>query len=81
MYSIPLSSSWENADCLVPGPNGKVISLKGSVVNRDKFEALKEEYYQLRGWDVGTGLQKVGKLEELELHEVAQELSEKGLAI
>jgi aldehyde:ferredoxin oxidoreductase len=30
---------------------------------------MKDEYYELRGWDVATGFQKKEKLRELELEE------------
>jgi aldehyde:ferredoxin oxidoreductase len=40
---------------------------------------MKDEYYQLRGWDVATGLQTKSKLEELGLDEVAKDLDQRGL--
>ena len=43
------------------------------------FESMKDEYYQLRGWDVATGLQTKAKLEELELHDIAKDLGQRGL--
>ena len=49
------------------------------VVDRDKFEQMKDEYYQIRDWDVATGLQKRSKLEELNLEWVAQKLESEGL--
>jgi len=51
------------------------------VVDREEFERMKDEYYQLREWDVATGLQTKAKLEELDLHEVAQDLGRRGLAV
>ena len=29
---------------------------KGKVVDRQKFEKIKDEYYKLRGYDVKTGI-------------------------
>ena len=49
------------------------------MVERDKFEKMKDEYYQLRGWDTATGLQTKAKLEELELQDVAEDLERRGL--
>jgi aldehyde:ferredoxin oxidoreductase len=49
------------------------------VVERDKFEQMKDEYYQIRGWDMLTGFQKRDKLEELGLETVAEELAASGL--
>ncbi|MDO8689752.1 MAG: aldehyde ferredoxin oxidoreductase N-terminal domain-containing protein, partial [Dehalococcoidia bacterium] len=55
-HTVPLKpsswdpASWENPDSLVPGPKGVVaVSRNGAVVERDKFEKMKDEYYQLRG--------------------------------
>ena len=66
-------------DCLVPGRDGAVISRKGAVVDREGFERMKDEYYQLRGWDIASGRQTKAKLEQLGLPEVAQDLEQRGL--
>jgi aldehyde:ferredoxin oxidoreductase len=55
--------------------------MKGTVIDRAKFEQMKDEYYQLRGWDVATGLQTRAKLKELGLDDIGQDLSERGLAV
>jgi aldehyde:ferredoxin oxidoreductase len=68
-----------NAQCLLPGKDGEVISRQGEVVDREQFEKMKDEYYQLRQWDVATGLQTKSQLDDLGLKEVAQELHKKGL--
>jgi aldehyde:ferredoxin oxidoreductase len=47
-------------------------------VDRSKFEALKERYYELAGWDVKSGRPTRAKLEELGLDDVADELEESG---
>jgi aldehyde:ferredoxin oxidoreductase len=67
-----------NADCVVPGKHGEVVCRKGAVVDRQAFERMKDEYYQLRGWDVVTGFPSCAKLEELELDDVAQYLEQRG---
>jgi aldehyde:ferredoxin oxidoreductase len=74
-YSRPLEYDHVNPDCLVPGKDGEVISRIGVVVDREGFERLKDEYYELRKWDVATGLQTKAVLEGLELSDVAKELS------
>ena len=66
---------------LMPGKDGKAISKMGAVVDREKFEKMKDEYYQLREWDVRTGLQRKTRLEELGLHDVAKDLEQRSLAI
>ena len=70
-----------NYDCLVPGKDGEAIYKTGAVVDRDEFELLKGEYYQLRGWDVISGLPTKKKLEELGLTEIAVDLEQRGLVV
>jgi aldehyde:ferredoxin oxidoreductase len=64
---------------VVPGSEGEPISRKGAVVDREEFERMKDEYYQLRQWDVATGLQTRAGLEKLGLEDVAQDLEQRGL--
>jgi aldehyde:ferredoxin oxidoreductase len=49
------------------------------MIPRDKFAAVMEEYYQTRGWDVATGIPTRAKLEALDLADVADELTARGL--
>ena len=63
----------------MPGKGGEIVSRKGAVVDRNEFEKMKDEYYQLRGWDVSTGLQTREGLEKVGLPDVAQELTKRGL--
>ncbi|MBS7651115.1 MAG: aldehyde ferredoxin oxidoreductase family protein [Candidatus Bathyarchaeia archaeon] len=51
------------------GPSG------GAVVDRDKFQIILDEYYEARGWDISTGLPRLGRLRMLGLEEVAMDLS------
>ena len=78
-YTVPLEYDVSNAHCVVPGSEGEVISRKGAVVDREEFERMKDEYYQLRQWDVATGLQTRAGLEKLGLQDVAQDLEQRGL--
>ena len=80
-YTVPLRLEFGNPDGLLPGRDGEAISRNGAVVDREKFERMKDEYYQLRGWDVKTGLQKKAKLEELGLHDIAEGLETRGLLV
>jgi aldehyde:ferredoxin oxidoreductase len=68
-----------NPEMMLPGLGGELVSRKGSVVERDKFEKMMDEYYTIRGWDVATGLQKKETLESLGLPEIIPELKDKGL--
>ncbi|MBO8129714.1 MAG: aldehyde:ferredoxin oxidoreductase [Peptococcaceae bacterium] len=50
-------------------------------LGKDKFEATKEEYYKLRGWDVKTGIPTRKRLEELGLKDVADKLEQNGVSL
>jgi aldehyde:ferredoxin oxidoreductase len=63
-----------NPEFMLPGPGDELISRKGMVVERDKFEKVMDEYYRIRGWDVTTGLQKKEKLKALSLAEIVPEM-------
>jgi aldehyde:ferredoxin oxidoreductase len=78
-FTDPLEYDLSNPDCIVPGKGDEIISLKGNVVAREQWETLKDEYYDLRGWDVTTGLQTRKQLENLDLSEVADDLQKRGL--
>ncbi len=81
-YTIPMKKYYpqaHNPECLVPGKKGEIISRKGTVVDREKFEKMKTEYYKLRGWDPVTGFQKKAKLNELGLADVAGDMEKQGL--
>jgi aldehyde:ferredoxin oxidoreductase len=80
-FEEPLESVYFSEDALAPGPHGQTISRKGKVVDRSRFERLKDEYYRLRGWDIATGLPTVAKLEQLSLGDIAAALKKNGLAI
>lgn len=78
-FTKPLKFDLHNPELLSPGEGDEVVSKKGAVLDRDKFERLKDEYYGLRGWDVATGLQTRTKLEELGLGHIVEELEHRGL--
>lgn len=78
-YNVPLNYDVSNPHCQVPGKNGEVISRKGEVIDREKFEKMKDEYYELRKWDVATGLQTRTQMEGLNLGDIADDLETRGL--
>jgi hypothetical protein len=47
----------------------------------DDYIPLREEYYELRGWDVPTGLPSAPVLRSLELSDAADELGRLGLIV
>ena len=55
----------------VPLSKGKFA---GEVLDRAKFEQMKDEYYEIRGWDKETGIPTREKLVELGLEAVADEV-------
>ena len=66
-----------NPELLLPGAGDKIISRKGKALDKEKFEQLLDEYYELRGWDRATGFPKKEKLEELGLGWVKDGLQDK----
>ncbi len=58
-----------------PTPSGRY---KGEVIDPVKFEAMLDEYYELRGWDKATGIPTRAKLEKVGLNDVADELAGMG---
>jgi aldehyde:ferredoxin oxidoreductase len=80
-FTVPLKADFGNPDCLVPGKDGEVFSRKGMVLDRSEFEKMKDEYYEIRGWEVSTGLQTQTKLEELGLSDIAETLQHEELLV
>jgi len=80
-FALPFKGEFGNPQGLVPGKDGEPHSRTGQVVDRDEFERMKDEFYEIRGWDVGTGFQKRAALEELDLGEVADGLEKEGLLV
>jgi aldehyde:ferredoxin oxidoreductase len=56
-----------NPELLLPGAGDEILSRRGKAVDREKFERMLDEYYDLRGWDRATGFPTRKKLEELGL--------------
>ncbi len=67
-------------ECIVPGKNDEIVNVEGRTVDRQEFEALKDQYYELRGWDVETGLPKTETLKSFDLGDIAEDLAVRGLA-
>lgn len=68
-----------NRECKVPGKNGELASRKGKVIDQEEFEKMKSEYYELRGWDVESGLPTEARLKELQLDDIADDLKQREL--
>ncbi len=63
-----------NPDLEFPGPGEEIVTRKGCVLDRQGFERMKDEYYELRGWDSASGLQCKNTLERLNLSFLMPEL-------
>jgi aldehyde:ferredoxin oxidoreductase len=57
-------------------PNG---NFEGTAIDRGTFEETKDRYYELRGWDLATGVPTRATLESLGLKDVADELDRQGV--
>ncbi len=78
-FTVPLETEFRNPQCLFPGKDGAVFSRKGAVIDRGGFQRMLTEYYELRGWDRETGLQRQAQLEGVGLQDVARDLGSRGL--
>jgi len=64
-----------NPELYLPGSGAEIISRKGRALDREQFAAMMDEYYELRGWDVQTGLPKPETLQRLGLSAQPQNCS------
>jgi aldehyde:ferredoxin oxidoreductase len=80
-FNVPLRKGevFYSPEGKVPGENGEFISRIGCVVDRNKFEDMKTEYYGYRGWDAASGLLTKTKLVELDMQDIADDLAGRGL--
>ena len=78
-FTDPVESVFMNPEVLIPGPGEEVISRKGQTLDRNVFETMRQEYYELRGWDAESGLQKAETLERIGLAELVQDLKKMDL--
>jgi aldehyde:ferredoxin oxidoreductase len=75
----PVQTHMLNPELIVPGPAEEPVSVRGSVLDRQKFEGMRKEFYELRGWDPVSGLQTSGTLERLGLSDMIPEMKTRGL--
>jgi aldehyde:ferredoxin oxidoreductase len=78
-FTEPVMSSDLNPRMIVPGPTEEPVSFRGNILDRKKYEEMRDEFYELRGWERETGLQKTEKLDSLGMSDIAGELEKKGL--
>lgn len=78
-FTIPVKTSAINPKMIVPGPADEPLSFKDNILDREKYEEMRREFYEIRGWDVDTGLQKSEKLENLGMSDLAYDLKQMDL--
>ncbi|MCK5196115.1 MAG: hypothetical protein KAQ71_20040, partial [Desulfobulbaceae bacterium] len=78
-FTVPVETVFMNPDVIVPGSGEEVISRKGQTLDRNIFEKMRKEFYELRGWDTESGLQKVETLERLGMPDLVEDLKRLGL--
>jgi aldehyde:ferredoxin oxidoreductase len=78
-FTVPVETVFMNPEVIVPGPQDEVISRKGRILGRDEYEKMRREFYEFRGWNQESGLQKTETLERLQLKDVAEDLGRIGL--
>jgi len=76
-HTTPLKFDLTNPDLLLPGKGNEAVFMKGRLVDRTQFEAMKREYYGLRKWDPATGLPTESRLRELRLDDIAAGLKQR----
>ena len=69
-FTEPLAYDFLNPQMIVPGPDEEPVSVQGTVLDRDEFEKMRREYYELREWNPDTGLQTVELMDRLGMPEV-----------
>jgi aldehyde:ferredoxin oxidoreductase len=69
-FTDPVETVFMNPEVIVPGPGDEIVSHKGKTLDREVYETLRREFYELRGWDPETGEQKPETLERLGLQDL-----------
>ena len=80
-FDEPLRQVFYHKECLVPDKDRNFVTRKDVVVEREKFEELKDDYYARRGWDKKTGLQSTAELKRLALDDIADYLEKINRAV
>jgi aldehyde:ferredoxin oxidoreductase len=78
-FTEPLMFDMFNPQLIVPGPTEEPVSVRGTVLDRPAFEAMRRRFYTLRGWDPETGLPRRHLLDRLEMSDVAAALADRNL--
>jgi hypothetical protein len=66
---------------MMPGKNGELFTCMGSVVDREAFEQVMDDYYRERQWDIKNGLFTKAGLQGLALEDLIPEMEKKGFIV
>ncbi len=77
-FTEPVDMSSINPRMIVPGTTEEPVSFRGNILDKKKYEKMREAFYELRGWDTETGLQKEETLERLNMTDLALDLKKQG---
>jgi aldehyde:ferredoxin oxidoreductase len=80
-HNKPIETHVADPEVIVPDGTGKVTSAVGDVVEKKDFLRIRDEFYELRGWDVPTGLPSLRTLKKLDMEDVGKDLFKRGLAV
>jgi aldehyde:ferredoxin oxidoreductase len=69
-YTQPVQTVFMNPRVLIPGPGDQVLNRKGMTLERDQFDIMRRQFYELRGWDTQTGTQQPETLKRLGLSDL-----------
>ena len=69
-FTDPVQSVFMNTDVLVPGEGDTVLNRKGQTLDREVFKKMRDEFYQIRGWNPETGYPRTEKLHKLGLSDL-----------
>jgi aldehyde:ferredoxin oxidoreductase len=78
-HETPLEEHIGDPECLVPTADGQTATRIGARIDMPEYLRERDRYYQLREWDVATGLQTRAHLGSLGLADVADGLAKRGL--
>jgi aldehyde:ferredoxin oxidoreductase len=66
-----------NPERYLPGKGDDLLTHKSRALDREQVAGIMDEYYDLRGWEVASGLLKKDTLRQLELDDIAAGLEHK----
>ncbi|HSW57766.1 MAG TPA: aldehyde ferredoxin oxidoreductase N-terminal domain-containing protein [Dehalococcoidales bacterium] len=79
LFREPIEWTFFDPQLIAPDKNGQPLSRKNAILDVAAFEKIKDEYYQIRGWEVSSGLPVASGMNSLNLDDVSAGLRECGL--